>query len=202
MFRLKTFGLGVASVAMMALMGCASTNITNSWVVPDAQPIAFEKTIVVFMNTSETVRRTAEDQLVQRIGADRAVASHSLISQDQVRDSEMARATVDAGGFDGAVVMRVIGRDQQLTYQPGMSYPAHYGGFYSYYGYGWPAVYDPGYLRTDTIVTVETNVYSVADDKLLWSGVSETMNPNDVARAVDDVANAVARELRRQGLVD
>ncbi len=117
-------------------------------------------------------------------------------------DSEVARATVDAGGFDGAVVMRVIGRDQQLTYQPGMSYPAHYGGFYSYYGYGWPAVYDPGYLRTDTIVTVETNVYSVADDKLLWSGVSETMNPNHVARAVDDVANAVARELRRQGLVD
>ena len=69
MFRLKTFGLGVASVAMMALMGCASTNITNSWVVPDAQPIAFERTIVVFMSTSETVRRTAEDQLVQRIGA-------------------------------------------------------------------------------------------------------------------------------------
>ena len=202
MSQSETFRLGGAGVAMMMLMVCASTSITNSWVVPDAQPIAFEKTIVVFMNTSESVRRSAEDQLVQRIGADRSVASHSLLSQDQVRDNDAARAAIDAGGFDGAVVMRVIGRDQQLTYQPGMSYPAHYGGFYSYYGYGWPAVYDPGYLRTDTIVTVETNVYSIADDKLLWSGVTETMNPNDVANAVDDVADAVSRELRRQGLTD
>ena len=199
MFRLQMLGLGVM---VTVLAGCASTNITNSWVTPDAQPIAFEKTLVVFIHSSEAIRRIAEDRLAQRIGADRAVASHTLISQDEVRDTEAARAKVDAGGFDGAVVMRVIGRDQQLTYQPGMAYPAHYGGFYSYYGYGWPAVYDPGYLRTDTIVTVETNVYSVADDKLLWSGVSETMNPSDVEKAVDDVADAVARELRRQGLAD
>ena len=79
MSQSETFRLGGAGVAMMMLMACASTSITNSWVVPDAQPIAFEKTIVVFMNTSETVRRSAEDQLVQRIGADRSVASHSLI---------------------------------------------------------------------------------------------------------------------------
>jgi len=62
-------------------------------------------------------------------------------------------------------------------------------------------LYDPGYLRTDTVVTVETNVFSVTDDKLLWSGVSETFNPNDVAKAVNDVADAVSEELRQQGLL-
>ena len=64
-----------------------------------------------------------------------------------------------------------------------------------------PAVYQPGYLQSDTVVTVETNVYSVTDDKLLWSGVSETFNPSDVAKAVNDVADAASRELRRQGLL-
>ena len=77
------------------------------------------------INSSEGVRRIAEDRLAQRISVVRAVASHTLISQDEVRDTEAARAKVDAGGFDGTVVMRVIGRDQQLTYQPGMSYPGH-----------------------------------------------------------------------------
>lgn len=51
------------------------------------------------------------------------------------------------------------------------------------------------------MVTIETNVYSVTEDKLLWSGISETFNPSDVAKVVNDIADAASRELRRQGLL-
>jgi hypothetical protein len=50
------------------------------------------------------------------------------------------------------------------------------------------------------VVSVETNVFSVPDEKLLWSGISESFNPQDVARTVDEIADAVSRELRQQGL--
>ena len=198
MSRLKTIGLGGSCVAMLALAGCASTSVQNSWVAPDAPEIAFDNTLVVFISSSETTRRAAEDQLVQRIGPDDAVASHTVISQSEVNNTEASQAAIAAGGFDGAVVMRVIDQSQELTYTPGMSHPGYYGGFNSYYGAGWA---DTGSVRTDTIVMVETNVYSVTDDKLLWSGVTKTMNPNDIGNAVDDIADAVSRELRRHGLV-
>ena len=54
----------------------------------------------------------------------------------------------------------------------------YYGSFYGYWGYGWGAVYDPGYLRTDTVVMVETLIYSVTQDKLVWAGHSKTTNPS------------------------
>ena len=141
-----------------------------------------------------------KDYLVDYIGSDRAVASHTLISQDEVQDTEAARATLEAENFDGAVVMRIIGSGEQIAYEPSAGYPASYGQFWGYYGYGWPTVYQPGYLRTDTVVNVETFVYSVDEDRLLWAGLSESFNPTDVEKAVDGIAEAVSRELRREGL--
>ena len=184
------------------LSACASTSLTDSWKDPGTTgPVSFDRMVVVFMSGNESVRRIAEDALVARIGPGRAVASYTMITQEEARDTENAAAKLRAANFDGAVVMRVISRDQQLSYSPGMTYPTYYGGFWGYYGYGWPTVYQTGYLQSDTVVTVETNVYSVTDDKLLWSGISETFNPSDVAKAVNDVADAASRELRRQGLL-
>ena len=191
----------VVIVAALGLAGCgASTKITSSWTAPDARPVRFAKVVVVFMNSAESTRRIAEDYLVDYIGSDRAVASHTLISQDEVQDTEAARATLEAENFDGAVVMRIIGSGEQIAYEPSAGYPASYGQFWGYYGYGWPTVYQPGYLRTDTVVNVETFVYSVDEDRLLWAGLSESFNPTDVEKAVDGIAEAVSRELRREGL--
>ena len=195
--RLLLMGL-----ACTVLPACASTSITNSWTDPGTTgPVSFARIIVVFMSGNESVRRTAEDALVQRVGPERAVPSYTIISQEEAQATDSSVDQLRAENFDGAIVMRVISRDQELSYSPGMTYPGYYRGFYGYYGYGWPVVYDPGYLRADTVVTVETNVFSVTDDKLLWSGVSETFNPNDVANAVNDVADAASEELRRQGLL-
>lgn len=189
-------------LACIILPACASTSLTNSWKDPGTTgPVSFDQILVVFMNSNESVRRIAEDALVRRVGPGRRIASYTIISQEEARATDNAADKLRAANFDGAIVMRVISRDQELSYSPGMTYPSHYGSFYGYYGYGWPSVYDPGYLRTDTVVTVETNVFSVTDDKLLWSGVSETFNPNDVAKAVNDVADAVSEELRQQGLL-
>jgi hypothetical protein len=70
-----------------------------------------------------------------------------------------------------------------------------------YYAYGgWPA-YDPGYVRVDTYVRVETNVYSLPDDRLVWASASRTENPGSVRSLVSDTAKAVAKSMRSQGLV-
>ena len=198
MYRLSI----VVTLAALGLAGCGpSTRITNSWTAPEARPVRFDKLVVVFMNSTESTRRIAEDYLVDYIGSDRAVASHTLISQDEVQDTDAARAKLEGENFDGAVVMRVIGSGQQMTYEPGANYPASYGQFWGYYGYGWPTVYEPGYLRTDTVVTVEMNVYSLTPDQLLWAGLSESFNPTEVEQSIGEIAKAVSRELRREGLI-
>ena len=199
---LKNTGVLLTVVGVVAITACtASTRITSSWTEPSSGSIEFTKTLVVFMSPNQGIRRTAEDQLVSLMTGSEAVASYTMFPGDTGRDEARAMAAIIDAGYDGAVVMRMISEDQELTYTPGMSYPSHYGSFGGYYGHGWGAAYDPGYLRTDTIVKVETTVYSIRDDKLVWSGVSETFNPNNAENLVDDVARAVVRELEREGLI-
>ena len=185
----------VVGVACTLLAGCASTSLRDSWKHPGTtSPVSFDRVVVVFMSADESVRRIAEDALVRLANEGQAVASYTIVSQEEAQDTAGAADKIRAANFDGAIVMRVVGRNHHLYYSPGM-------GFYMHYSYGWPTVYQPGYLQSDTVLTVETNVYSVTEDKMLWSGISETFNPNDVAKAVTDVADAASRELRRQGLL-
>jgi len=198
---------GVAVIVLLVtLAGCASTTIRDSWTAPGIQgPLDFQKILVVFIDPTEATRRAAEDALVTRIGSDRAVASHTLLTMQEVQNAEDNQASVrsklQGAGVDSAVVMRLVNEQQKLSYSPGMTYPAYYGGFYGYYGRGWGMAYSPGYLRTDTIVSVETNLYSLDDDKLIYAGTTETFNPNDIAKMVNEIADAVNKDLRSKGLV-
>jgi hypothetical protein len=94
-----------------------------------------------------------------------------------------------------------VGRDQRITYTPGYAAPGPYRGFGPYWGYGWGTVYEPGYLQSDTLVSVETLVYSLANDKLLWASTSRTTNPQDLDRLVNEVADVTAKEMVKQGVL-
>jgi hypothetical protein len=61
--------------------------------------------------------------------------------------------------------------------------------------------YDPGYLRTDTVVMVETLVYSVTEDKLLWAGRSRTTNPSNVSKFILELSNKAASEMKKAGFI-
>ena len=76
--------------------------------------------------------------------------------------------------------MRVVGRDKETSYVP----PT----FTGYRGGMWPMAYEPGYTVTDTHVSVETRVYSVGQDRLLWSGKSVTTNPTKVDAFVKELS--------------
>jgi len=58
-----------------------------------------------------------------------------------------------------------------------------------------------GEIRTDTIVSVETLVYSMKQNKLVWAGQSKTTNPSKIDAFVKEIADAVAKEMKKQGLI-
>jgi hypothetical protein len=97
--------------------------------------------------------------------------------------------------------MRVVGKDQRVTYSPGYVASGPYGGFGPYWGYGWGSVYSPGYLQTDTLVSVETLLYGLKDDKLIWASTSRTENPTNLSGLVNEVAYATANAMVKEGVL-
>jgi hypothetical protein len=197
MFRVR---LTTIILALTALAGCATTTeLTAVWKEPGLQPVRFNKVIVAFQSPDGARRRQIEDLMVARIA--NATPSYTLITEDDAKNREQARQKVTAAGFDGAVVARFVSSENQQTYVPGSTWwgPAPYGSMWGYWGYGWGAAYSPGYVVNDQIVTLETNVYSVADDKLLWASRSETFNPSSSQDLVNSVIDATVSRMKKEG---
>ena len=185
--------LFVAALLAAIAGGCASTEIVSAWRDPDIARVPFRKVLVVFQHADAGLRRQAEVAMAAEIP--NATPAHAVFSDEEVRDIERVKARVREQGFDSAVIMRIVGVERELSYVPGRLYavPSHYHGFYGYWGYGWRSVYEPGYMRADRVVNIATNVYSVADDKLVWASQSETFNPASLRGAVQEVVRVTSR---------
>jgi hypothetical protein len=153
------------------------------------------------MSKNEASRRTAEDALAREISAQGAQGV-AMYSVTDATDEAAARAAHEKEGFAGVVVMRPVSSTQKVSSTPSMYAGPMYGGFWGgYYGYGWGAPYGGTEIRTDTYVNVETLVYSLKQNKLVWGGQSSTANPDQVDSFVHDVAAQAAKELQKAGLI-
>lgn len=185
--------LAFAALLAALLGGCATTQVTSAWKDPEFSRVTFNKVLVVFQNADPGLRRALEDEMARDIP--NGVPAHTLFSDAEIQDVERVRLRVREQGFDSAVVMRIVTVDREVTYSPARMYvvPGYYRGFYGYWRYGWGTVYDPGYLRTDRIVHIATNVYDVRADKLVWASQSETFNPTSLRSAIAEVVKATSR---------
>lgn len=181
----------VAALIAALAFGCATTRIQDSWKDPDFGATRFNKTLVVFQSPDAGLRRILEEEMARDIP--NATPAYQVLSDEEVRDVERVRVRVREQGFDSSVVMRVVNVKQELSIEPPMPYPGPYGHFWGYWGYGWGAVYSPGYLRTDETVVISTNVYDVSRDKLVWTSRSETFNPASLRSAIAEVVKVTAK---------
>lgn len=185
---------------------CANTTFNSTWKAPDAKPVelAGQKVVAFVLMKNEASRRAAEDALAREItaGGGQGVPSYTLVPETAAPDEARAKAQIEAAGATGVVVMRPVDSSKEVvatsTYM-GPRYGPYWGG---YYGYGWGGAWGGGVdVRTNTIVTVETLVYSLPQNKLIWAGQSSTTNPAKVDAFVRELATAARREMTKAGLL-
>jgi hypothetical protein len=209
-----TIRIAGAWLAAAALSACASSAFVSSWQAPDAAPLQVEgsKVAAIVMMSDLSSRRAAEDALVRELDARgaRGIALYTIAPDANPDNEDAVRAALEQAGVAGSVVMRPVRTEKEIvgtaTDFGGPLFGPRYGMFWGgYYGYGWRSPWSlrlgGGEIRTDTIVSVETLVYSLRQNMLVWAGQSRTTNPGNVDRLVRDTAGQVARELERRGLI-
>ena len=206
MKKSRLFVHATVAAAVLGIVACSSTTFDSTWRAPDARPLQLsgKKAVAIFVNKNMTLRRTAEDALARQISEHGAqgVTAYSIFGDEDIRDQAKVRAKLESMGFAGLVVMRVAGKETQVNYTPGTYYSTpYYRTWGGYWGYGWGAVYDPGYLSVEKVVKIETLVYSLEQDKLVWAGVSRTVDPTQVDSFVTEVAKACADQMEKDGLI-
>ncbi|PYP78877.1 MAG: hypothetical protein DMD35_10345 [Gemmatimonadetes bacterium] len=186
-------------MAFVLASGCwRRTELAAVWHEPTAGRLNFNRVVAVFATTDESMRRSVEDELVQKFP--NAVPSYRLVPRATEVNKENILPQVRDAGFDGAIVMRVTDVTERLNYTPGTYWGSPYG-FGNYWGSAWASPYNPGYVSTTQIVTVETNIYSLKDDRLVFAARSETSDPSNVGKLIRSVMRHINDELKKNGMM-
>jgi hypothetical protein len=195
-----------AAFALAFLDAVASgPTFTSSWTSPEASGISFagKKVAALVISSDGNLRMSGEEQLVRELETRGilGIATYRMMPGEETMSAERARPWFERARVDGVVSLRPVSVETEITYAPAVWSTASYSTLWGYYGYGWTGVYNPGSSRTDTRLVVETLVYSLPLDKLLWAGVSTTTNPKEAQAFIKELVGAAVREMRKQKLV-
>src|SRR5215510_11003113 len=198
-------------LAVLAAISGKSTKMITSWFNPNYEGQTFHKILVIGVAQTLEVRADIEDEMaaqIARSGIETIPGNHILLRPDaNVKpDLEYLRGQIRDNHIDAVVVSRLLKVDKKVISIPSSTYIAPYPYYYSFYGYVgavYPLVYDPGYTREDTTVSVETNVYATSkpEGDLVWNGVSNSFNPKSAKKVVDGLVKEVPKRMEKDGLL-
>jgi hypothetical protein len=195
----------IAALAAVAVLTAADPKFTSTWKSPDAATISFagKKVAALVISKDESLRMSGEEALVRELAARGldAVATYRIVPRPELETVDKARAWYEKTGVDGVVALRPVSSEKVRSYSSAVWVSASYGTFSSYYGQAWTGAYVPVSSREDTHVVVETLLFSVPLNKLLWAGVSDTENPKQLQQFVKDLVVAAGKELQKQGVL-
>jgi hypothetical protein len=193
------------TIAATVSVSSDGPKFTSVWAAPDAAGVTFvgKNVAALVMSGDDNLRISAEEQLVRELTARgvQGIATYRMIPREETQSADRARPWFERARVDGVVALRPVSVDKQVTYAPSVWSTTSYSTLWGYYGYGWTGFYSPGGTREDTTLVIETLVYSLPLDKLLWAGVSTTTNPKEAQAFVSQLAAQAIKEMKKQRLV-
>jgi hypothetical protein len=200
----KIFLVGCLMVTII-MVSCNSTKIASSWKEPNKTVSIgkLNKVLVVALFKDETSNRKAEDQMVGYL-KEVGLVSYKYFKPNFDRKNEgVIRDMIKMDEFDGAITMRLVDIDKDQIYTPSRNstYPTYYRNFSGYYYRNWAYSSAPSYYSSTKTYTVETVVFSIKEDKIIWSGLTKTTDPDGVTKMTEEIAEVIYKRMIKEGFI-
>ena len=184
--------LGACVVALMA--GCSTVSVNDQWRDPSFAGPPLSNVLVVGISRGDTMKRVFEDVFSQQLQAAGVRAERSYARLPQGATS-LNLSDLKTTGIDGVLTTRVQRVEQKVNVTP--SGPS-YGGFYGWYGSAWASTPD---VHQYEVVTLETSVWDVKSEKLVWTATTQGVRTNDLTQATKDLAATLIPKLKSEGVI-
>lgn len=155
--------------------------------------------MVLSLNQSDKSRRLFEDGFLNALRQRKiqSSASYTLLPSNEDLDKEKVKAAITGSDIDGVLVLRAVKITMKERHVRAQSTGTRYNSFYAYVGeYRYSS-----YTTEDKLVHLETNLYAVDGEKLIWSGKTESFNPADVHAYLVDLTRTVLDKIDKTGFI-
>ena len=184
------------------LASCTTTTVmTDTWKDKSYQGKP-QKIAVIMVAKSADMRNLFEDRFSGELETrgNNAFQSYTIIPMEQIRDKELAKEKIRSSGADTVLISRLVDTKTIESYSPGMIYvvPDYYYGWGSYYTVVFA---DYGYTGEVRVAHIETNLYDVKTEKLIWSGHSKTERSEGEQTLITEFIKVTIRKLVSAGII-
>jgi hypothetical protein len=196
------------TAAMFAVLvaGLTAADVTfkSTWKSMDAGTVQFtgRKVVAVIITQDDSLRVAGEEALARELGnrGMTGLASYRIIPKEEVRDPDKAKGWFERSGVEGVVALRPVSSKTERSYSADIWTTPAYSSLWGYYNYGWTSLPLSFSATDNTLVVVETLIFSVPKNQLLWAAVTESRNPKQMPSFMTDLANATVKEMKKQGI--
>jgi len=198
----KWFGYLFSFVFM--IISCAGTELTHNQVNEAYTGNPVSDILVIGITGNEDSRRYFERQFVAQLKSAGVEAISSEEAIPMPADLEMKKETilnaVKRFENDAVIITHLVDKEEKEAFtRSGQAHESYYGYYHSRYIYSYAN--DPGYSSTSKTLRLETNLYDVKTEKLIWSGQSKTLSKDSKYQIMNDVINVVIKELQNNKLI-
>lgn len=202
--RAGMFSIAASVLALSVAVSAQTAKLQTTWAAPGVTlDFAGKKVAAIALTSDMNVKMSAEEALAREITARGpiGIAAYRAIPKEELVDKDRAQQWFARTGVAGAVVVRVVNVDTTKEYSSVMFGAAYYQTFSGFYEYGTATIVPIGSGRDKTTYAIETLLFDVANGgKLLWAGLSETIDPKNIQTFVAGLAKAVGADLEKKGM--
>ena len=195
------------------LVGCSSISLVENWKNPDIVLFNANKVLLVGMTQSEETREDFESQLKKEFTNRNVEAWRSIdvfdLSLTDSRKTEKELDEVEQSlldkDFDAILLTKVTGSENRENFMKSISrWDDHQSRFNDDYLEHQGIYYDDDYYEKFTVYHAETTLYCICEGKeraMIWRGVIDIADPNNVEKAIKDYIKLVISTLEEQDLI-
>jgi hypothetical protein len=197
----------VATIAVAAAgLGCASSKLVSQWHDAKAGGPPLRNVLVIAVKQDPVRQRIWEDTFARAIAARGAqVAQCHQLFPNALPDTAQVVAKVREIGYDGVIVVRTTSRATHTRVVPpttAVEPVTRWDRFAQMYVTYYREVTTPGYVETERVVSSEVTVWRAGNGgRMVWSGLTETVDPRSPGEFSAEMAKLVVAELRKAGLL-
>ena len=187
----------------------ADSKIVYHWILTDSPIPQLKKVLVVAVLENYLIRQKFEDEMetllaksgVEGIRGHLVLPSRSEMSEDELKQY------IKESPVDAVLIVRpkAVRQESEDVVVAGVYVPPP--GYYSIWPY-WSTVAGPfyatpsySYTQENTVVRAEFNLYYTKNEKLLWSGESDTIYSKDFDKLAKDYAKMLVKQLKRDKVI-
>jgi len=197
--------LTILAITVLPLM--ADTKIVHRWVLTGVPMPRFRKMLVASIMENYLVRQELEDEMKRLLEkySVKGIQSYMVLPpRNEMMEGEL-KQRIKESSLDSVLVVRpkAVRKETQEVVTRGMYLPPI--GYYTFWPY-WNMAYGgfsptSSYTKENVIVRVEFNLYSTKDEKLVWSGESETLYSENFEKLGKGYAQALVNQLEKDKVI-